>query len=156
MVHLLTQLQNNLNTIYNELMAKLTPENLKSGVTILSVTGTYSGLDTSDATATVDDICSGETAYVNGAKITGQLDNIDALMGFSVNTITETNDGVETTFYQSDEVSFYWKWDDNETLANNCKVVVLDKSDLAQAIGLTANKIKAGETILGITGTYSG
>lgn len=29
-------------------------------------------------------------------------------------------------------------------------------NDLASVIGLTANKIKAGETILGVTGTYSG
>ena len=27
---------------------------------------------------------------------------------------------------------------------------------LAEGIGLTADKIKAGETILGITGTYTG
>lgn len=29
-------------------------------------------------------------------------------------------------------------------------------SDVAAAIGLTADKIKSGETILGITGTYTG
>lgn len=34
--------------------------------------------------------------------------------------------------------------------------IVTSKSNLANAIGLTADKIKAGETILGITGTYTG
>ena len=49
--------------------ADLTAANIKKGVQIFSVTGTY----TSDATAAADDIVSGETAYVNGSKITGSL-----------------------------------------------------------------------------------
>lgn len=42
-----TQLQENLEDIYNEVMTKLIPENIKAGVTILGVTGTYDGPDTS-------------------------------------------------------------------------------------------------------------
>lgn len=45
--------------------------NIKSGVNIFGVTGTYSGLNTSDANATASDINSGKIAYVKGAKITG-------------------------------------------------------------------------------------
>lgn len=47
----------------------LTAANIKKGVQIFNVTGTY----TSDATATATDIVSGATAYVNGNKVTGSL-----------------------------------------------------------------------------------
>lgn len=49
--------------------ADLTAANIKTGVQIFNVTGTY----TSDATATAADIVSGATAYVNGSKLTGSL-----------------------------------------------------------------------------------
>lgn len=49
--------------------ADLTAANIKKGVQIFGVTGTY----TSDANATAANIASGKTAYVNGSKITGTL-----------------------------------------------------------------------------------
>lgn len=49
--------------------ADLTAANIKKGVQIFNVTGSY----TSDATAAASDIVSGETAYVNGNKLTGSL-----------------------------------------------------------------------------------
>lgn len=52
----------------------LSPENVKNGVTIYGVEGILDGeggIDTSDATATADDILDGASAYVNGKKIVG-------------------------------------------------------------------------------------
>lgn len=49
--------------------ADLTAANIKKGVQIFNVTGSY----TSDATAAASDIVDGETAYVDGNKITGSL-----------------------------------------------------------------------------------
>ena len=53
--------------------ADLVAGNIKSGVNIFGVNGTYSGLDTSDATESAADIVDGETAYVTGSKITGSM-----------------------------------------------------------------------------------
>ena len=47
----------------------LLAENIKSGVTISGVTGTF----TNDGTARASDMANGVTAYVNGAKITGNV-----------------------------------------------------------------------------------
>lgn len=49
----------------------LIPQNIKKGEKIYGVVGTFDAIDTSDATATPEDIMAGVTAYVNGEKITG-------------------------------------------------------------------------------------
>ena len=55
----------------NSSSSNLLPEYIKEGITLGGVTGTLIDLDTSDATATAEDIVWGKTAYVNGEKITG-------------------------------------------------------------------------------------
>lgn len=68
------QLQTNLDAILQDKNTNLLPENLKEGVTCLGVEGAMdSGIDTSDATATANDIINPKTAYVNGEKIIGSI-----------------------------------------------------------------------------------
>ena len=50
---------------------KIISGNIRCGVTILGVSGKSSVVDTSDATATAEDIALGKTAYINGVKVTG-------------------------------------------------------------------------------------
>ena len=60
---------------------KIIPENIKSGVKILGVTGSHiGGTDTSDATATTSEILSGKTAYIPNGKVTGEMVNQGAVM----------------------------------------------------------------------------
>lgn len=69
------------NTVLDLTGDSVTPSDLVEGVTAhdatgMQITGTRpatSGTDTSDATATAKDIARGKTAYVQGAKITGDL-----------------------------------------------------------------------------------
>lgn len=46
---------------------------IKAGESLLGVDGTFTGIDTTDATAEPDDILSGKTAYSGGEKITGTI-----------------------------------------------------------------------------------
>lgn len=90
----MTELEQNLNTILEEKQTKIIPENIKEGITVLGIEGNYSGLDTSDATATESDISEGKTAYVNGNRITGTLINQNITRNIFVkNTEPEIKDG---------------------------------------------------------------
>lgn len=148
----MSELQTNLNAILIDKNANLKPENLKAGVTCLGVEGTMnSGIDTSDATATINDIAQDKTAYVNGEKITGTLKKLFEL-SYIVNNVVWTD---ETDLDQL-RLDIPLLGDGIVTSNQTKTVVILHYDKLAEEIGLTADKIKAGETILGITGTYTG
>ncbi len=58
--------------ILQEKTTKIIPENIKQGINIFGIDGTLKeGIDTSNATATANDILQGMTAYVKGKKIIG-------------------------------------------------------------------------------------
>ena len=146
--NLVTKLQD----IKEDKDTNLKPENLKAGVTCLGVEGTMtSGIDTSDATATANDIAQDKTAYVNGEKITGTLKKLFEL-SYIVNNVVWTD---ETDLDQL-RLDIPLLGDGIVTSNQTKTVVILHYDKLAEEIGLTADKIKAGETILGITGTYTG
>ena len=147
-----TSLETKLNEIYNEKINKIKPENIKSGVTIFDIKGTLeesSELDTSDATATNADIVSPKTAYVNGEKLTGTL---------AIKTSTDTASNIYSTNYTSaDSLTFEGEWASkyNRTAFDpGAKFnLIVNESEIADKISLTADKIVSGNTVLGVEGT---
>ena len=138
-------------SILDEKTNKIVPENIKKDVTIFNVTGTLETLDTSDGTATANDIISRKTAYVNGQKITGTLPVNSATYTFVQGTYTVKASENENYLGVQGQIR------NDIVLQRGANIDMrVNYQDIANAIGLTADKIKSGETILGVTGTYTG
>lgn len=88
---------------------------------------------TSDATATPATILAGSTAYVAGAKVTGQMTNV----GAQTITIDDKND----------EIAITAGYHDGSGVA---------KLDATEKSKLISGNIKSGVQILGVTGDYTG
>ena len=129
---------------------KIIPENIKSGVTILGVSGNYSGGSTPSYTVTdvsESDVISGKhfykaTSTSNVTRSTGTMPTFSGAYTGAGPTISSSPDyiGVRVNtpgYYTSDAK------------------LVCSYGDMANAIGLTSTIIKNGETVLGVTGSYS-
>lgn len=103
----------------------------KSGVPITGAC-TFDA-DTSDATAAVAEILAGKTAYVNGNKLTGTMKNNGAVTG----TISKKADAYSIPIGYHD----------------GSGKVTISSTEQAKII---ATNIRAGVSILGVTGTMSG
>ena len=98
-VNILTGKFNSANN--NQSNGNLLPEYIKAGITLGGVTGTLEDLDTSDATATPEDILYGKTAYVDGKKITGTYRPLELLQ---VGDYVDYKPDTTQTIYEPDGI----------------------------------------------------
>lgn len=124
----------------------VTPDTGYDGLSDIDVT-VEGILDTSDATAVAGDMASEKTAYVNGVKITGNLPTIHP------NVIQYV-----TPSMSSGQIFVHGQVNSTKGIlpAQSYMTMGAGVTSVAQVAGLTANKLKKDEVVLGITGTYEG
>lgn len=126
----------------------LRADEIKQGVKYLNVEGTFESLDTSDANAVAGDLLKDKTAYVNGEKITGTLDTI-------TDEIRMDASSVSMPAVDGDVVTVVGTLDKTGILTDSLPVHINTTGDqIAAAVGLTPDIIKAGTNVMGIEGVY--
>ena len=129
--------------------ALINPQNFESKIDEVYQKGyddAPKGVDTSDATAAADDVQNGKTFYAGGVKKTGSLNVTAGLVDSAVTVVDEPrNNRIYAQNAGISQKAIYNK---------NTKTKLLIPYEKAiSAIGLTADKIVSGNTILGVNGT---
>lgn len=135
-------------TVNNDIVLnaiRLTPDILKEGSTILGMTGSLDpGVDTSDGTATSDDILLGKKAYVKDLPVIGTIETVSSILIEPEElTLSKTTEGIDLSTALAERV-----------LLNNPTDLSLSLTDIqiSNLINLKADQIVAGNTIFGVSG----
>ena len=106
------------------------------------------GIDTSDATATANDMVLGKTAYVNGEKVEGAVPEMLANQGSKIISKVSVD--------KYNRIMYEYKISTDTLYRKNANIVTVgNNTDVVKAIGLTSDMIVAGNTVLDIEGTAS-
>lgn len=133
------------NQILAEKNSKILPENIKNGVTVLGVQGTLVDVaeGTVNGTITAADVISGKVGYAKGEAITGTLPLEIILSGL----------GNADVHVDGDNVLFRVTNESLRAIDAGCEITVAAlNATVAEMIGLTSEKILAGNTIIGVEG----
>ena len=144
------------------------PDTEYDGMSQIDLVVNVPSLDTSDATATPEDILDEKTAYVNGEKITGNVPSYssawidtgssdDPDITIDESTVTEVSGNTYESFrMMGQEIHKHNKFIVDSEVGSNNVIISTKSTNVAKAVGVRPDRIKKDETILGVTGTYEG
>lgn len=118
------------------LSSSVSAANIKANTTVLGVAGTF----TADANAVADDILLGKTAYVNGVKITG--------------TVNEAYQPRPTINLNTEYGVVIASYTPKKGIVGDAQIGLLSE-ELNLSAYIPAENIKANTTVLGVTGTFT-
>lgn len=150
-----SDLQRKLDYILDEKANKIIPYNIRKGVEIFGISGECVGVDSTDATATPEDIREGKTAYVNDQKITGTYKGVETTDATAkagdilIGRTAYTADGKTTGQMSNNGILQYTPTAEDQEIPNGYTSGGTVKGDA----NLVAENIKKGSIIFGITGT---
>lgn len=155
-----TTIKQKAEAVLSEKTSKIIAPNIKKNVTIFDVTGSYEGIDTSDATAVAADIIKPATAYVNGVKITGDLADFrgaSKVIQTDKDQLTITDESYLNMLKYESKKEDSGSDPENIVIDNSTRMRgELPYSKITSAINLQPGLIKKNTKILGVTGTYEG
>ena len=142
-----------LNVMYGKITSaiELTADKIKAGETVLGINGKTSVVDTEDANAVAENIINGQTAYVNGEKVTGTL---PTRLTWYVNNARHLSSSHLGESYGLNKLSYDSPVAMPKTNSGEIYVTI-PRETLASSLGITADVVKTGTFISGVTGTFT-
>lgn len=142
----MSDLKTNLEQILQEKQTKIIPENIKKNVEIFGITGTLEAeINTSDATATSNDILYPKTAYVDDEKIVGNITTTPLQSSLVVvneqKSITATNNNILDYFKLEEE-----EYVISSSSTNRMSSIIVQNSVIQNTINIS--NIKSGCVLL--------
>ena len=142
-----------LNVTYDKIATpiNLSSDQIKAGETVLGINGKTSVVDTEDANAVAENIINGQTAYVNGEKVTGTL---PTRLTWYVNNARHLSSSHLGESYGLNKLSYDSPVAMPKTNSGEIYVTI-PRETLASSLGITADVVKTGTFISGVTGTFT-